>query len=152
MMSDASSEDPLASPTLALLYMAQGHLRRARATVDAMLEEDPACGQALAMRARLHARAPAHITLSRSATAITARWVLPRSRFEGWGPLHILIATWAPNECATSVRFTSHRCASARGSIALPRRSGPASTAVCLGGLDTDGHFVPITVGVPMSW
>ena len=45
--------EALASPTLALLYLAQGHPRRARATLAEVLEAEPENGYALALLERL---------------------------------------------------------------------------------------------------
>ena len=49
-----SQNDRLVSPTLAQLYMAQGHRTRARETVEALLAEDPSQGVALVLRERLN--------------------------------------------------------------------------------------------------
>ena len=45
--------DPLASPTLAHLYVEQGHYTKAKAVLDTVIADDPCQGQALALRERL---------------------------------------------------------------------------------------------------
>ena len=47
------SLDPLASPTLAALYLRQGHLQRASAVVKSLLEKNPEDGVALALAHRI---------------------------------------------------------------------------------------------------
>ncbi len=47
------SLDPLASPTLAALYLRQGHLQRAGSVVESLLEKNPEDGVALALSHRI---------------------------------------------------------------------------------------------------
>lgn len=45
--------DPLASPTLAALYLRQGHIKRAASVTDSLLKQDPEDGVALALGHRI---------------------------------------------------------------------------------------------------
>ena len=66
--------DLLASATLARLYMEQDHLSRAREVLDAALARAPLDGPALALRARLSARSPAHVQIEVTDDALLVTW------------------------------------------------------------------------------
>lgn len=54
----STQADPIASATLARLYLTQGHASRAQAILAEVIERDPYDGDALALRSRLHPRPP----------------------------------------------------------------------------------------------
>ena len=73
-MTKPAYSDRLASPTMAQIFMRQGHWRRARETLDALLAHHPFAGPALALRERLAVvEAPAlHARLD--GDGVEARW------------------------------------------------------------------------------
>ncbi|RMG95013.1 MAG: tetratricopeptide repeat protein [Deltaproteobacteria bacterium] len=75
------SEDPLASATLARLYLEQGHLDRARGVIRAALERSPFDGRALVLAERLETLHRASLVLSSDGERLVARWhYVPRPR------------------------------------------------------------------------
>ncbi|TPV92682.1 MAG: tetratricopeptide repeat protein [Myxococcales bacterium FL481] len=146
-----ANDDRLASPTLALLYIAQGHVKRAREVVDALLEEDPRHGAALAMRARLSPRPSVSAKVDARTGELAIRWhIVDRANLPA--SLHVVIAAWSENDCAAAVRVTSTPCDAPRGSTVVAPPMSTGAMTVCLAGLDESRRFVPVAVAEPLSW
>lgn len=152
--------EPLASPTLAQLYLAQGHLRRARATLDEVLDSDPYNGHALALLARMHDRPRAEVHASFVASEgvfageLELRWSVPDSLWpdpELDDRLELVIAI-ARLRAGPSLRFTSLACAGPRGNRRMSAPLGPASAAVALVAREADGRLRFLAVADPPSW
>ncbi len=168
--------EPLASPTLAQLYLAQGHPRRARATLQEVLEDDPYNGHALVMLDRLHERARPDIyarfiasddlegsSEERSFTSISTmfagelelRWSVPASL--PWphpdllDRLEVVVAI-ARLRAGSSMRYTSLTCSGPQGRQRLSAPLGPASAAVALVAHGRSGQLVFLAVADPLSW
>lgn len=146
-----SHDDRLASPTLALLYIAQGHVKRAKAIVEAILEQDPRHGPALAMRERLAPRPVVSARVDPATGEIEVTW--QATRRPGFPSLlHVIMATWSDDDCAAAVRVSSVRCDASRGSTRVSPGLPAGAMSVCLGGLDDARRFVPIAVAEPVVW
>jgi hypothetical protein len=152
--------EPLASPTLALLYLAQGHRSRARATLAEVLEAEPTNGYALAlhdrMQSRPHARLEARFVAS-SATGIDLgagelelEWSIPRELIPDDERLDVVVA-FATRDRA-SLRFTSLPCTDAPATQKIPAPLGPASAAVALVASKPGSPIRLLTVAEPLSW
>jgi hypothetical protein len=145
----------LASPTLAQLYLAQGHVEHARTTCKQVLEQEPTNGYALALLERLRPVELARVGVRFVASSVTGidlgagllelSWSVPRSLLELPGMLEdarndtridvvFAIATLrgAHEPVATALRYSSVRCLDASGSHRLDAPLGPASAAVML--------------------
>jgi hypothetical protein len=142
-----NSTDPIASPTLALLYLSQGHLGRARAIVDALLERDPTDGQALVLARRLASRANAHLESRIEDDQLTMKW----QGVQLGDGTHLLWVLTLPNGHAPCVRVSSMRCDRSFGSAKRPLPSARGSAACCIARVDDEG-FVPLAVANPCSW
>ena len=137
-----SQHDPIASPTLAQLYIAQGHTTKARNVLTEVLERDPFDGHALHLRERLTALGQAQLSASVDATKIALRWQqVPRT-------LHALVVCFVGGV----VRVDSVRCASAAGQWATHRPARPGSAVACLGHVVPERGFVATCVARPLSW
>jgi hypothetical protein len=139
-----TARDPIASPTLAQLYIAQGHLRKARSVVAEVLERDPLDGHALHLASRLSAVVEAQLTASVDAGEITLRWqripVVPQT--------HVVLVCFAGGVA----RVGSIPCTSSTGRWAAPRPAAPGSAAACIGRVVAGRGFVAVTVARPVSW
>ena len=139
-----SRHDPIASPTLAQLYIAQGHLRKARSVVEEVLERDPLDGHALHLASRLRAVGEAQLTAAVDAEEIALRW----QKVPLVPPTHVVLVCFVGGV----VRVGSVPCATQNGRWAAPRPEGPGSAAACIGRVVAGRGFVPITVARPVSW
>jgi hypothetical protein len=150
----------LASPTLAQLYLAQGHPGRARTTLDEVLADDPHNGMALALRERLrlHPHAEVHarfepgsgfggeIELSWS---VPERFPWPAAEFE---PRLELIFAIARLRDGSALRFSSRICPGPRGTERIGAPLGPASAALALVAHQRGGGLRFLAVAEPLSW
>ncbi len=68
------TDDPLASATLARLYLEQGHLDRARAVVRAALDRNPFDGRALVLARRIERLARPGLAGESDGTRLAIRW------------------------------------------------------------------------------
>jgi hypothetical protein len=136
--------DPIASPTLAQLYIAQGHLRKARSVVAEVLERDPLDGHALHLASRLRAVGDAQLTASVAAGEIALRWqgipAVPQA--------HVVLVCFAGGV----VRVGSIPCTAATGRWAAPCPPAPGSAAACIGRVVAGRGFIAVTVARPVSW
>lgn len=143
-----TSRDPLASPTLAQLYIEQGHLRRARKVLGAVLEEQPLQGQALAMRDRLRHAGEGSLVCEHEGPEVRLRWQKVPT-----GPeLHlVMVTTWREGEVVRK-RVESSRHERSAGEHSLPAREAPASFVACIGAVDPAHGFVAVAVADPITW
>ncbi len=139
-----SANDPIASPTLAQLYIAQGHLRKARAVVEEVLERDPLDGHALHLASRLRAVGEAQLTATLEAGEIALQW----QKVPSVPAMHVVLLCFV----GRTVRVTSVPCATRSGRWAAPRPERPGSAAACIGRVVAGRGFVPIAVARPVSW
>jgi len=144
--------DPIATPTLARLYLGQGHLDRARAVLDDCLARDPWDGHALALRDRLAARSEAVLTITHADEQLHLAWNgLERSPRVGAHPVVVLVAiTQAGAPIATWV--TSTRCGAAFGTWDTSVPFARGSACACIGDVVPGRGFSVLTVARPISW
>jgi hypothetical protein len=146
--------EPLASPTLAQLYLAQGHPGRARATLDEVLADDPHNGMALALRERLrlHPQAEVHARFepgSGFGGEIELSWSVPE-RFPDMR-LELVFAI-ARLRDDSALRFSSRICRAPRGTERIPAPLGPASAALALVVREQGKTLRFLAVAEPLSW
>ncbi|MCA9663289.1 MAG: hypothetical protein KC486_33475 [Myxococcales bacterium] len=148
----ASRRARLASPTMAQIYMRQGHFHRARETLDAVLEGDPTAGAALVLRRRLdlldgptiRGRAP------QDTSCLELRWTGVAVESPA-AAIHVLVVVFQ----GRGVYVTSRRCDARDGQVRidLDRRGEPTGAAsVALVRLAGDGTTTPIAVAEPITW
>ncbi|MGB1699120.1 MAG: hypothetical protein ACPHRO_04135 [Nannocystaceae bacterium] len=136
--------DPLASPTLAALYLRQGHLPRAASVADTLLTKNPEDGVALALRHRI-------------------RW-LTTLGLEAWiqrGELALRLAGTHDEPLTLHVEFFPSRSfgayrvcqpwTSTRGSVRLPL-PGPRGAAVAKLTSQRDQRAVLVAISRVVSW
>jgi hypothetical protein len=140
--------DPIASATLARLYMAQGHWVRARAILAEALARAPFDGDALALRSRLQ---PARPRLS--ATVEGQRLCLRWQGITGPDHCHLVLSLWEggdgrrfPRQCVTS-----RPCTSAFGRHQLAHPWARGVLVASLGRVDARG-YTPQVVAEPLGW
>ncbi len=139
---ESAAADPVASTTLALLYVAQGYEDKALAVLESVLAADPFCGPALALLARLdrpRAKLEAHIQNGE----LDVAWArAPRDAA-------VVIAMRFGDELTPLV--TSQPCGGARGRWVMPLPDGPAAVSLTLARLE-DGHPRYLAVAQPLFW
>lgn len=160
--------EPLASATLALLYLAQGHRSRAEATLREVLEIEPSNGYALALQDRMqprpHARLLARFVASSTGIdtggidigvdlgigELELDWSIPRAMVPADHRLDVVIA-FATRDRA-SLRFTSIPCLDRTAVQRIPAPLGPASAAVALLASKPCGPLQLLAIAEPISW
>lgn len=137
----------LASPTLALLYLAQGHADRARETLDEVLANQPDNGHALALRARIERPDPCELRVRRVAGAVAVHWRAPSPTDD----LHVVVAI--STAAGDGLRYTSIRCddCSRPGEATVPTPDSGALSA-CLVRWRPGQPFRPLAVVEPLVW
>lgn len=141
-------KDPLASPTLAQLYVQQGHVGRARQVIDTLLEENPLNGHALAMRERLRHVSEASLVAEQDGREIVLRWQKVHA-----GPTVHLVLFFAWFERAVvRTRVESVACRTSSGEHRVRARPGPGSVVACIGRVEPGHGFVAAAVGEPLAW
>lgn len=142
-----SGHDLIASATLAQLYIAQGHLRKADQTLNKVLESHPLDGSALHLRARLHIPSDAKLTLEIDDSAIELSW-----RAHGFEhPLHAVLITHQIGIVHPSTRVTSSACKTSQGAWTSSRPDLGGSAIACLGWVGSAG-FTAIAVTGSVAW
>jgi hypothetical protein len=143
-----SERDPIASPTLALLYLAQGHFGRAHGIVEQLLARDPTDGQALVLARRLAARGSAHISCEARADRLTLAWqgapATPQT--------HVVWMLTGVERGITRVRVSSTRCDRSFGSVDRPVPWPRGAVSCCIARVDARDGFVPLAVGPACTW
>lgn len=140
--------DPIASPTLARLYMSQGHWARARGMLEQLVERDPYDGDALALLARLGAQS-GRLTVRRDGNDLHFRWhaiathpavslVAVTTRAEGPGGLRVGVTSVPCTEPFGELRF------------ALPSEHG--AVAASIGRVVPGSGYVPSVVVPAFNW
>ena len=142
--------DPLASPTLAQLYVTQGHYERATRVLKAVLAADPANGHALALKKRLAARRGGEVKLERSAVGLAVHYRTGLRTGTGW---HVVVETWgAKGGGATPRPLTSQPCPDRDGELSFTAPPGPGSASACLARLSSEGRLEVVAVAEPLTW
>jgi len=138
--------DPIASATLARLYMTQGHWVRARAILDEVIARVPFDGDALALRARFEPPRP-RLAVTLHDDQLCLRWqgvTDPRG-------VHVVVCAWGAPPPAAGPRVTSRACASAFGRHLLPRPWARGVLVASLGRMRPSG-YAPLVVAEPLGW
>lgn len=147
-----AKHDPLASPTLAQLYIGQGHLDRARETIAKLLAEDPELGEALVLRDRLDATSQAKLELEVDREVIL-RWVVPARLWESLErPPSLVLCTQAA-QGDRAPYYLSGTAEEASGELHLPFAFRSGSACACLAVLKGEGReFHVLAVAESASW
>ena len=116
------SLDPLASPTLAALYLRQGHLQRAGSVVDSLLKKNPEDGVALALAHRIQCLTTVGLEVWIHDDALALRLTAP---YKGDLTLHV---QFFPST-ALDIFHTRQPWTANRGGVRLPLPS-PRGAAV----------------------
>jgi hypothetical protein len=155
--------DPIASPTLALLYLSQGHFGRARSIVAQLLQRDPHDGNALVLQRRLGARSNARLSCEvegdrfqlgwqgvETHEDMHVVWVLTTAFTAGSDGFGVGAPLWrvGSQRCTRSFGAVSHPVPWPRGAIAccIARAGGAAA------GENGSPAFGPVTVGPVCTW
>lgn len=140
--------DPIASATLAHLYVGQGHVRQAREILRQVLARDPFDGHALCLAERLRPTAAATLQCEVARHSIELKWRDVPVALD----LHAVVVTIAESGRDLRTRVTSVRCREPGGtwSVTLPAPRG--SVTACLGRLEGRRGFVAHAVADPCSW
>ncbi len=143
----------LASPTMAQIYMRQGHFHRARETLDAVLRNDPTSGAAHVLRERLALLDGATVSgrISGDTGHIDLRWKAAPTG------THALIVLFRGRD----IYVTSRACETADGRWRLAIDSSarshsdtasPSAAAISLVRPGEHGVATPIAVAEPLRW
>ncbi len=141
------SRDPIASTTIARLYLAQGHRRKAARMLEALLERDPCDGAALHLRDRLEQTFVPTLTASVDEEHLDVSWESVRSA----PPRHVVVVSFLGEGTLPRVQVTSVPCEEARGACTFARPRAPGSASICLGFIGPSG-FVAEAVTSPLVW
>jgi hypothetical protein len=125
------SPDPIVSPTLAQLYIAQGHVARARETIDQILAADPELGEALVLRDRLDANAQARLELEID-REVVLRWSVPTRIWEALEGRPSLVLCAQAAEGDRAPYYLSGPAEVAEGELHLPFAFRTGSASACL--------------------
>ncbi len=151
-----SSRHRLASPTMAQIYMRQGHFHRARETLDAVLLADPTAGAAHVLRERLALLDGPTISgrVGREGAQLDLRWT------KAPADAHAVVIVFRGHD----VYVTSRPCGAGDGQWKLrldrdqhraPRahgQAGASAAAISLVRPDEQGSARPVAVAEPLSW
>jgi len=141
------TRDPIASTTIARLYLAQGHRRKAARVLEAMLERDSRNGGALHLRERLDRTAPPTLTAAVDDAHLDVTWEGVRT-----DPLrHVVVVSFLGAAALPRVVVTSVACENTAGERAFARPQEPGSASVCVGFVGPGG-FVAEAVTSPLVW
>jgi hypothetical protein len=142
-----SEADRLATPTLARLYLGQGHFDRARTVLEACLQRDPLDGHALVLWQRIHARSDATVVLTCQADRLVSKWTGVRDP----GRCSVVLVAIAPVGNTATQWVSSMRCDAPFGRWECPLPFARGSASVCIGRVDEQGWSVE-AVARPLSW
>lgn len=142
-----TSGDPIASPTLALLYLAQGHAPKARAILNELLHADPFDGHALALAHRI-GPPPARMNVRMEDGDFVVTWQGVPIRPE----MHVLAVTTRSDGARVRTGVTSAPCRSPFGRVAFARPQGHGALAACIGRVVRGRGFVAVAIAASVSW
>ncbi len=152
--------EQIASPTLALLYLAQGHRAHARATLDEVLETEPENGYALALHDRMQPRPRAQLSarfVASSAAGIDIgagelelSWSIPAALVPAEHRQYVVVAFATRGR--NSLRYTSIPCLDKTATQRVPAPLGPASAAIVLVASKPRAPLRLLAVAEPLSW
>ncbi|MCA9707767.1 MAG: tetratricopeptide repeat protein [Myxococcales bacterium] len=138
--------DPIASATLARLYMTQGHWGRAAAILDEVLARLPFDGDALALRARLEPPRP-RLAATLEDDRLSLRW----QGVTDPANTHVVLCLLGGDDPLPRPRVTSRRCTGAFGRHLLPTPWARGILVASLGRVDPRG-YAPAVVAEPLGW
>ncbi len=141
------SRDPIASTTIARLYLAQGHRRKAARMLDALIERDPTDGSALHLRERLDRTEMPTLTAAVDEMHLEVTWEGVRVAPER----HVVVVSYLGDATLPRIQVTSVACEQALGECMFARPREPGSAAVCIGFMGPGG-FVAEAVTSPLVW
>lgn len=141
------SRDPIASTTIARLYLAQGHRRKAARMLDALIDRDPADGSALHLRERLERTEMPTLTAAVDEAHLEVTW----EGVHETPPRHVVVVSYLGDATLPRIQVTSVACEEAIGECTFARPTAPGSAAVCLGFMGPGG-FVAEAVTSPLVW
>ncbi len=127
-MARPDDPDRLASPTLAQLYLAQGHLARARQQVRAMLQREPEHRLARALQRRLRASEAPRLELT-AERSLRLRWEIGPGRWSE--DLHIVLVV-TPRRSPSSPHYLSGPVRARKDSLDMPFPYPGGSASACL--------------------
>lgn len=142
-----TSSDPIASPTLALLYLAQGHAPKARAMIEELLRDDPLDGHALALARRV-GPPPARINVRLEGSELVVTWQGVPIR----PAVHVLAVTTRGDGARVRTGVTSAPCRAPFGRVVFARPAGHGALAACIGRVVPERGFVALAIAAPLSW
>lgn len=142
------TSDPIASPTLARLYMSQGHWARARGMVEQLIDRDALDGDALALLARL-GPAAGRLTVRRDGDDLRLKWHAVAT-----SPPTYLVAITTRLDATAGLRVgvTSVRCEQPFGELRFALPSVRGAVAASIGRVESGRGYVASVVAAPLSW
>lgn len=145
-MSQVPQSDPIASATLARLYLKQGHTTRALAILDEVLGRAPFDGDALALRGRLVPGRP-RLSATVKDGVLSVRWQGLRAP-ERYA---LVVCLWGGDAVVPRPWVTSRPCT---GAFGQHRFSFPWSTGVLIASIGRveKAGFAPQVVAEPLGW
>lgn len=143
-----SGTDLIASSTLAHLYLAQGHRRKARDMLAEVLRRDPHDGHALHLRGRLDATETGELALRWADGRLRVQWKRARSP-EGCAVVlcALRVGRDGPHRFITSTSISA-----AAGTVEFPLPFARGQATACLGRVVSGHGFVAECVGDPLVW
>jgi len=140
--------DLIASPTLARLYMSQGHWSRARGMLESLVERDRYAGDALALLNRLGPQA-GRLTVARDKEGLRLRWHAVAT-----DPVVYLVAvtTFGTNATQPRVGVTSVCCDAPFGELRFGLPSAHGTVAASIGRVVSGRGYVPLVVASALTW
>ncbi len=140
----ANTFDPLASPTLAALYLRQGHIERAASVVESLLQQNPEDGVALALGHRIQWLTTLGLEAWVQDGALALRLAAP---YDGPLTLHV---QFFPSQ-SLGVYDTRRPWTAERGGLRLPL-PGPRGAAVAKLSGPLHGKTTTVAISRVVSW
>ncbi|MGH1347003.1 MAG: hypothetical protein ACRBN8_35890 [Nannocystales bacterium] len=141
------SRDPIASTTIARLYLAQGHRRKAARMLETLIARDSGDGSALHLRERLERTEMPTLTAAVDENLLEVTWEGVRDAPRR----HVVVVSYLGEASLPRVQVTSVTCEEATGECTFARPREPGSAAICIGFVSSDG-FVAEAVTSPLVW
>ena len=143
-----NTRDPIASSTLAHLYVAQGHLRRAKAVLGEVLDKSPTDGHARVLVRRLAARSEATLAAASDDEGIEFRW----QGLSSTRDVMLVTITVVDEGRTTTPRVDSTPCTRTAGRWRSNRSADSGTMTACLGRVVHGRGFVVLATCEPVSW